>query len=79
MIFRTYTKQGQILLDSQTPVFALIKTVTPTRLLTPPPLTKTSESFGIEQNGWDLTQKCDKDGWTFIPKNTVCTMQTCHL
>lgn len=36
MIFRTYTKQGQILLDSQTPVFALIKTVTPTRLLTPP-------------------------------------------
>lgn len=36
MIFKTYTKQGQILLDSQTPVFALIKTVTPTRLLTPP-------------------------------------------
>lgn len=36
MIFRTYTKQGQILLDSQTPVFALTKTVTPTRLLTPP-------------------------------------------
>lgn len=36
MIFKTYTKQGQILLDSQTPVFALTKTVTPTRLLTPP-------------------------------------------
>lgn len=35
MIFRTYTKQGQILLDSQTPVFALIKTVTLTRLLNP--------------------------------------------
>lgn len=35
MIFRTYTKQGQILLDSQTPVFALTKTVTLTRLLTP--------------------------------------------
>lgn len=35
MIFKTYTKQGQILLDSQTPVFALTKTVTPTRLLKP--------------------------------------------
>lgn len=36
MIFRTYTKQGQILLDSQTPVFALTKTAHLTRLLETP-------------------------------------------
>lgn len=36
MIFKTYNEQGQTLLDSQTPVFALIKTAHLTRLLETP-------------------------------------------
>lgn len=70
MIFRTYTKRGQILLDSQTPVFALTKTAHLTRLLETP-FDQNKRAFWYRAKRLGVNSKL-RQGWANIYTKEYC-------